>query len=74
MRQRQAQADHIGRVAVDALDEPAAEPVEGEGTGDLQWLTGGEVGREVGWGGAANRTLVTPRGLRCERRRRAEPG
>ena len=44
---RQAQADHIGRVAVDTVDEPAAQPVEGERTGHPQRLAAGEVGRQV---------------------------
>ena len=46
--QRQADPDHVRRVAVDALDEPAAEPVEGERAGHGQRFAGREVGLQLG--------------------------
>ena len=45
--QRQAEADHVGRIALDAVDEPAAETVEGEGAGDPQRFAAGQVCRQV---------------------------
>src|SRR5580692_8694964 len=41
---RQAQADDVGRVAFDAVDEPTAQPVQGECSGDRQWLAAVEIG------------------------------
>src|SRR5699024_9353733 len=46
--QRQADPDHRGRITVDPVDEPAAEPVEGEGAGHPQRLAGRQIGLEVG--------------------------
>ena len=46
----QGQADDVGRVAVDAVDEPAAEAVDGERAGDPQRLAGGDVGVDLGVG------------------------
>lgn len=46
--ERQRDADDRGRITVDALDEPAAEPVEGERTGDSQRLAGGQIGLQFG--------------------------
>ena len=43
-QQRQRQPGDVARVAVDAVDEPAAEPVEGERAGHPQRLAGGDVG------------------------------
>ena len=44
----QRQADHVGRVTVDPLDERTAEAVEGESTRDQQRLAGGDVGLDRG--------------------------
>ena len=46
--QRQADADHAGRVAVHAVDEPAAETVQGERAGHREWFAGRQVGVEFG--------------------------
>lgn len=45
--QRQTDPDHRGRIAVDPVDEPAAESVEGEGAGHPQRFAGREVGLQI---------------------------
>ena len=47
-QQGQRQSDDIVVIAHDAVDEPAAEPVDGERTGDLQRFTGGDVCHDLG--------------------------
>jgi putative flippase GtrA len=46
-QQRDADADDVVLVAGDAADEGAADPVEGEGAGHVQRLTGGDVGSDL---------------------------
>ena len=45
--QREADADHVGRVAVDPVDEPAAQSVEREATGHRERLAARQVGVQV---------------------------
>ena len=42
--QRQRDAQHVGRVTVDTVDEPAAVAVDGQRAGDGQRFAGGDVG------------------------------
>src|SRR5690606_10395195 len=46
-QQGQRDADHVAVVAVDAVHEPAAEAVEGEGPGDPQRLPARHVGGDL---------------------------
>src|SRR5262245_35944197 len=62
-QQRQADPDHRSMVAVDALHEPAAQAIDGERAGDVEWLAGGDIGRDlvIAHGGEGHRGAAHPR-------------